>query len=1075
MQQSARRVQNVLGGLPPNTFGIHRSKWFGRSQFLPLANIGLRGHWQVTQSNVSAVPRAIYAGITANKGPFISTVAGFGMLTKGFEKLDNYIRQQDGLNNIVENVLRRLRRDARQITENESVERILEYIGNAMQFNTEQNNEQPRAVVSANVFGNEFYLPVDKAFVSKVIKKAGDYLVKQMKEGGMTKPWRFVRVMMPRTYLQVAPGVNGLPVVLVNRHPIVVSLSVKDLQTRFGVEKNQVQLEPFVFAVSGLIRPTVYHTSIHTAMAIDLVGNSRTAYGVRAMEQSYVSLPISAAVQYTHETRSFAFTFRPRFEKVFSHKSRATTFKTDIQLHSAEESIPGHYRTLKGQQKPFMYNRVLGEELGMALRVQGMSMNEKYAVNFWRNNVGGQQNHAGVQELRLVLRVGNLLQAGARKPQQTEHRFSQEQNANEQAYPEYMRMIAYDHEYEKVTGRKPENVGQAVKRIAKQTEKYWSPVDSGLVRTLNNDDNIEVHSVEYVFSAKSRKKQPLVVTGHLILASTLTKQARLGEIKVNVEKQPIAFELQAVSAFTKAPQPFETEISEREQRGVFGFIANLKTRQTGQQQYTGKMEMTKSEQQKQLMTLPAQQKPWFYVHCEKDKNEGNAEMSSACEATRLHKAALNQVNFEIDLPQQIHDGLVSISHKAREALKAHLNWNLRASYFRQNATTNKIQGEITCSEQDSEGIADFSIRTPDQEELRFENVAFPKALQPNTMWSIKEQAEAILRSGWPHPVCTYNGQKLRTFDNVIVPLEAMKTDEEYVIARDNNEPSKFVVIGKKTQSDAGSATELVLVLSDATVIKFVPATPHDHYKVRVNQTEVHVTPAATRVEQYGRWSSNVLTLHVNKHQTGRNTLVVEVHDLHMSIVYDGRNFKIGLAGQWQKGQLVGLCGDMNGEYQNEFTGPRGCRYEDATDFVRAFGLTLNGGRLEGQWACPQGVYPREASQDEISEHRQRSQLVEEKKHEIRKSQPITGPHITHETMMVVLGDQLCYSIRPVAICEHGYHQTETQKNFVGFFCFHQDQPTTVQTDNVSRTLQSHVKDSDRIIYKSVNEALVCLP
>lgn len=162
-----------------------------------------------------------------------------------------------------------------------------------------------------------------------------------------------------------------------------------------------------------------------------------------------------------------------------------------------------------------------------------------------------------------------------------------------------------------------------------------------------NKNSTQVRSLEYVIVANGQEKQQFAVSGHIIAGSTLSKQAKFSEIKMNVEDTPINFETQVIAAFTKGPQPFRTEVREQEQRCVLGFIAKLATQLTGKQQYTGKVKMTKSEEQKYLMKLSIQQKPWFYRQCEEDKIKQMSEMSNACEIARYHKAALNQVHFDI--------------------------------------------------------------------------------------------------------------------------------------------------------------------------------------------------------------------------------------------------------------------------------------------------------------------------------------------------------------------------------------------------------------------------------------------
>nr|WOF76307.1 vitellogenin 2 [Dermanyssus gallinae] len=1119
MKQSARRVQNVLGAFPKKSYGIDYSKWGTHTKYSPLMNFGYKGHWEITQSNVSAIPRAIYVGATANKGPFISTLGEFGMISKGLENLDRFVGQKGGVQKIMENVMQRIRRDARTFVGDASVGRMLEEIENAFDFNTEENNEQLRAVVFGNVLGNEFYLPVDKQFVTKVAEKVGEEMIKILREEGSEKTLRYVRVLLPRTYVQVAPAVNGLPVLMINRHPIVVSLALKDLKIRLGAEKEELTLNPLTFAASGLIQPTVYFTAFHTAMTINPLETSHVGYGLRTIEQTYMSLPIDASIQYTHQTKTLAFTFRPRFEKIFFHKTRAMTFKTEVLLISdVERPILDQYTVIKTQRKPYAIDRVFGEKLGMALRVQGLTVNENYADNLIYKIFTGQhtavtsilkgianewvlprawtvrieQNkQTPIDKVKVVLRLGDylkdrMLTEQTEQKQLKQQRLTQEQLVKEQAYPEYLRMIAYEDEYEKVTGRKPatEKIEQALQRIVKTTEKHWSQIEPELREKLNVN-NAQVRSIEYIITAIGQKKQPIAITGHAILASTPSKQARLAELTVDVEKHPISFEMQAVSAFAKAPQPFKAEIREQDQRGILGFVAQLETPKIGKKQYAGKIEMTKSEEQKQLMKRSIQQQPWYYRQCEEDKKEYTSEMSSACTRTRYHKSALNRVYAEIELPEEIPQPIYNISRIIRDTLKVKLYGNLHATYNRKDMQQNKLQVELVYIDRfPAMHVANLTIRTPVNEELHFERIALPKALRPNSMWTLKEQIKAFLKNNRPEPVCVYNGKVIRTFDNVTVSLDTVKVGQKYLVARDNDEQSKFSIVATKVQAAEESQTVLEVLLRDATLIKLVPSVQKGVYKVHVNQTVTEVTPHKVQVYQYGPWAKHMLTLHVEEHKEGQDTLVVKVRDMHVHIVYDGKNFLIEIAGPQIKGQLTGLCGDLNHQHIDELTGPRGCHYEREEDFVRAFSFVPETNvAIEGEWVCPEGVHPRAASQMQISKKMEQQQAAQQKKQlNIQQRQIVREEYnkMTPETKMIHQDGKVCYSVDPVQACKPGLRAVETEMHTVAFVCLPIQHPMTamiqreIQVHGVIRNIPSVMPGAlEHILYHQIKTPISC--
>jgi len=375
-------------------------------------------------------------------------------------------------------------------------------------------------------------------------------------------------------------------------------------------------------------------------------------------------------------------------------------------------------------------------------------------------------------------------------------------------------------------------------------------------------------------------------------------------------------------------------------------------------------------------------------------------------------------------------------------------------------------------------MADVIIRTPDHEELRFERIAFPKALRPNTMWSIKEQAKALLKDARPEPTCVYNGKNLRTFDNVTISLQAMKDGHKYIVARDNDEEPKFTVIVKKQ----GEKHEVEILLRNTTLLRLTPPT-QSSYKVRMNSTEVEISPKNSEVQQYASKSRHMLTLHVEEHKEGQDTLVVKVRDQRMRIVYDGKNLKIVIAKRTSKGQLTGLCGDMNNQHVEELTGPQGCNYEQEQDFVRAFGLSKEHEPIEGKWHCPEGIYPRGAKQHQIDEHKQRKMQARQH-HQQMFNQRQTHRHqddeemdkMTEETKMFVHQDQVCFSVEPAKVCKHGYRQAESKTQRLPFVCVskHSQHAVAIQREIQTYKVASSLPSVSRgLLYKDIQVPKKC--
>jgi hypothetical protein len=284
----------------------------------------------------------------------------------------------------------------------------------------------------------------------------------------------------------------------------------------------------------------------------------------------------------------------------------------------------------------------------------------------------------------------------------------------------------------------------------------------------------------------------------------------------------------------------------------------------------------------------------------------------------------------------------------------------------------------------------------------------------------------------------------------------MKHGEKYIIARDNDENPKFTIVAQKKQSGQKPETEIEVLLRDATLLKLTPPTQEGQYKVRVNQTDLEVTAKKGEIHQYAGQRKHMITFHVEEHKEGQDTLVVKVRDQRMRIVYDGKNFKIEMAKRQQKGQLTGLCGDMNYQRLDEFTGPRGCNYEREEDFIRAFGLSQEQGKeMEGDWTCPEGVFPRGASQGAISKKEQERKMYQQHEHvmfEQRKTLREEHGQLTEETKMIPLGGRICFSVEPVQTCKQGLRQVQSEMQSIAFSCLQANSQRTIQ---LQREIQTH--------------------
>jgi len=689
-------------------------------------------------------------------------------------------------------------------------------------------------------------------------------------------------------------------------------------------------------------------------------------------------------------------------------------------------------------------------------------------------------------EYQATFRWGHNLNEQAIQDKENQSSSSSEaEEIEEEKYPEALQQPNFEQQYQQVTQKKPQlkNLYQALQRIAQNTEQYWSPVDKDL-RQLINKETTKVGIFEFILNSKTNLENHTFV-GHFIGAKTLNGQAKFVEFWADALNRPFEVLVQAARAFTPEPSPFEVEIpNKQQQRGIMGFNVELQTRNTGKQKYTMKFDAKKSEEQLQgYKTEQGQEyQPWYYKQCAEDKQQNREVISDACELARLHKAALHQINFEIRLPQQVPELLKNWTHQVREHLKIRLYRNLRADYTVQT-DNHKIEGELVISDRyPNMRQANFTIRTPDNEELNFRQLRWPKYLRPTTMWTIRQQIRAIMRNERPAPECIIGKHHLRTFDNVTVSLKAMKQQQEYIVVRHNvDEPDFTIIVDPSQQSEK---REVKILLANSTLLVLTPPAQKNQavYIVHVNGSEVPVQHNKAQVVQYDSNERNLVQLYVTEHQNTQDVLYVKIQDQGLLIAYDGEHVKIRVQRNIYKGQLVGLCGDLNLQHIDEFISPEGCIFDDEDDFVKSYAFEGQTEGPHGDYYCPEGVHPRGATHEQKSRQQQRKQQYSrqqprrqqhssEEYSSIEESECMVAEH-----QMIEHKDKLCFSQEKIRQCKKSCRQVESKTQDAAFMCLPKKHP---YAQKIQREIQSqkHISaippKAKTTFYREIEEAKKC--
>lgn len=111
---------------------------------------------------------------------------------------------------------------------------------------------------------------------------------------------------------------------------------------------------------------------------------TKVVAGVRTLEKTRFTLPVDVALQFSSVNHTLSLTVRPRFTKVFTHKTKSVTYTTPAVLFTPpQRSVMASMSVLAAQPKPFDYHVHVGHKLlGVGLQVRGLTANPDYHVPF---------------------------------------------------------------------------------------------------------------------------------------------------------------------------------------------------------------------------------------------------------------------------------------------------------------------------------------------------------------------------------------------------------------------------------------------------------------------------------------------------------------------------------------------------------------------------------------------------------------------------------------------------------------------------------------------------------------------
>ncbi|EEC14774.1 vitellogenin, putative [Ixodes scapularis] len=806
-------------------------------------------------------------------------------------------------------------------------------------------------------------------------------------------------------------------------------------------------------------RSSVYTSAVSSVVTVTPF--TKVVAGVRTLAKTRLTLPYDFAFQYSSVNHTVALTVRPRYTKFFTHHTKSVTYTTPAVLYTPpQRAVMATMSVLYSQAKPFEFKKTFGHEaLGLGLHVQGLSSHPDLHVPFsfqrytkekgllgafvdvltnpwhvarkWEARVVRSTVHP-VDEYKLTFRWKTTLNQTDRTDFVEEVLPAPYQSTKypttRYGYPEDLETPIYEEHYKRAVGELPPyfDFYQVLQEVVAATEVTSTPLAHYVTPFLNDVQNTTYgYFVEFVLGALG-PLETKVLTGHALLGHTFDKALKLSQLYVNKVNSPYEVKVHSALLKTAVPSPFKSyAVDKKEQSLYFTSVLDVLTEESDTQKYTLQVKVHSAL----LKTaVPSPFKSYAV-----DKKEQSLYFTSVLDV-------LTEESDTQKYTLQVPGLLKNVTHSLLQYAKVLFYNKLVTDYdVETRSTFTHLEGELVFEDHPTgKTTANLTLYTPLEEKLQFVRLNWFKYLKPTVAIGFLDTVAGVLRRSYPTPTCLVSPTYLKTFDNVTVLLKPYLRDDTYVVARHVLDEPDFYVL-----TEFQGETQLVkLILRNQTLLELTPPRDGKTFEVLVNGTSLYVEPLKSHVLQYTQNYTSQVFLYVTEHQEVGPTLWVTVRDLGLKFAYDGSKLIFKVLSPKYKGRVLGLCGDLDGEYVDELVTPELCVLTEEEDFVQTYSLKGLESTV-GLYKCPLGVtlrgvgYP---SYPRIQKTFARINPIEVEK-EIEIPKLIGTPECVTERRKTIYKDgKVCISTKKVTACQRRCKPVATEKVTLEFVCLNEKHP-----------------------------------
>ncbi|KAH9419322.1 hypothetical protein DERP_005831 [Dermatophagoides pteronyssinus] len=981
-RQLAEDARFALGFAPKDEYGIYYSKMIGQSYYDESKKYGMNIMAEWVSNNVSKFPRSGYLAVRETDGPTQEIPIELGYNVKGLDSIIERLTSSNGLINDVLQSFNSYGKDRRLMKRKAgSAQETMRTLKEKLDL-TVRTEEEPKATIFFKLFEQTSYYAFDRQYVQQLLDSAEDSIKDIISQLSQGQQYHYIKLVLPKQMYKVVSSEIGLPIVITQRYPTVVSVKINGAKVEF-VKRQQSEQEqdrssssssdsrssyPQGVNFTAQIEPSIHHSSYHFIFALTPI--TTEAIGAHISRESRVAIPMDLSVNYLSSTRQLSWSITPRVpQEVYHHQTQVKTFiaKAIIAGSPEREWLSETSSVIRTQPIPFKYEKQYGKrELGIGFNVKVTTESakrfsqplfksettEKYGylaglIELWNNDEmtpcavhllldADEQNP--VTGMEMAIRYKKLHLAENFDSEETTDETSDDDEYQENIIRNRQQQM-WDQNEKISKWSSLKDLKQSIKNIVQK----WNKVQSNSERSVSDKTDIEAHCIEV--KARTQSAEASKVAVKFLLAHTYDLKHYWTNVRAHVKSLETESETRESQknlcfdshvAFPKQPSEFYYEpIANQEMKASIkaqvDFGHNCQTgshvkisghMETGEEKVILERDLESTQD-----TLAPVQKDWFYQQCQMDRADGKTA-SFACQRALVEDSYFKQLKLDIEY-DGISDEVYNLTHKLATAAKVAFY-----SHLDENRMAENEEGKMKVTVQYSTRFANapmvnVEVKTPKQ------NVCFNKVNTPyfrpiSALYSTVQVYKNLLTAYESTGRCSMMEDYIRTFDNVSVELPDSTC--QYLLAKDCSSFERFSILAR--QLDTEAKTKEVTIYVDGKEIVLTPPTSENSVQIRVDGQVKEMKASDALV-----MSDKKMVIYVRETSSSASSpMVVLEHEQHdFAVLYDGKNVEVKV-GQQYKGETCGICGDNNHESENEFTGPDTCQYKDSEDFINSYGM-----------------------------------------------------------------------------------------------------------------------------------------